>query len=340
VHPNQGAAAVDMTESEPWYGVFLQAVRDGFSGGTIRRESKTFTFSPRLVQPYDFLRKREGRDDFERYLDSIDQRFFEVARSEMYRKERGWIERGVDSGEIRRVRVGKLEALVPRLSTSASVGIDSSSIGDYWRIFGLFAIPDEVSAYEYLEKHLGLPKTHNHEEIRWSKLNPEKRGTVIDRFDQCFSVCCQAALVINTDVLTGAKSQIRDRISNLMDGCFSGYEKTQDRKLLRGKFFEMMNGAPMHCDPDFSPLPPGEVVRVILKRLSKQDGEFVECTPLVAQLHSHESRPIQIADILVGAIGRLLGESKPILPLRELRFDPRKIRSYPKTKAECYYFVE
>jgi hypothetical protein len=331
-----------MTEGESWYGVFLQAVRDGFSGGTIRRESKIFTFSPRLVQPYDFLRRREGRDDFERYLDSIDERFFEVARSEMYRRERGWIDRAVGSGEIRRVRVGELEALVPRLSTSASVGIDSSSIGNHWRIFGLFAIPDEASAYGYLEKHLGLPKTHNHGEIRWSKLNPEKRGSVIARFEQCIGVCCQAALLINTDVLTGAKSQIRDRIANLVDGCFGGYEKTdaQNRKSLRKRFFEMMNGAPVHCDPDFSPLPPGEVVRVILKRLSKQDGEFAECTPLVAQLHSHESRPIQIADVLVGAIGRLLGERKSILPLRRLRFDPRRIRSYPKTRAECYYFVE
>jgi len=331
-----------MTEHESWYRVFLQVVRDGFSGGTIHRQSKTFTFTPRFVQPYDFLRKRAGRDDFERYLDSINPRFFEVARSELYRSDRGWIARGTKSGHVRFVRIGASEVLVPRLSTSSSVGIDSSSIGDYWRLFGLFVIPDDGSAYQYLEKHLQLPKTHNHEEIRWSKLSPEHRAVIISRFEECVGVCCQAALLIKTDVLSGAKSHIRDRIANLIDGCFGGYEKTgaENRRLIRSRLFQMVNDRPVHCDPDFSPLSPGEVVRVILRRLSKQNGDFTECIPLVAQLHSHESRPIQIADILVGASAKLLSEGKPIVPLNRMRFDARKIRSYPRTKAECFYFVE
>ena len=330
-----------MAQNDSWYGLFLQLVRDAFTGGTVSRGSETFTFDPRLVQPYDFLRKRVAADDFARYLDSIDQRFFDVAKSELYRKDRGWIARGAASGKIRIVRIDSSEVLVPRLSLDYSIGIDSSSIGDL-KVIGIFALPDERSAYTYLEKHLRLPKTHNHEEIRWSKLNKEIRETVCGRFEELVSLCCDAALIIKTNVLSGAKSHVSDRIINLVDGCFSGYEKTagQERRLLRARFFQMLNNKPVHCDPDFSPLSPGEVVRLLVKRLSKEDGQFAESTPLVAELRSHESQTIQVADILVGATRKLLEEGKTTPSLHQLHFDLRKIRSYPKTTAQCYYFVK
>ena len=330
-----------MAQNDSWYGLFLQLVTDGFIGGTICRESRTFTFDPRLVRPYDLLRKRVLADDFDRYLDSIDQRFFEVAKSELYRTGRGWIARGTASGKIRIVRTDSSEVLVPMLSPGHSIGIDSSSIGDL-KVIGIFVLPDERSAYAYLERHLRLPKTHNHEEIRWSKLNKEIRETICCRFNEVVSLCCDAALIIKTNVLSGVKSHASDRIINLVDGCFSGYENTvgQKRKLLRARFFRMLNNKPVHCDPDFSPLSPGEVVRLLVRRLSKEDGQFAESTPLVAELRSHESQTIQVADVLVGATRKLLQEGKTVPYLHRLHFDLRRIRSYPKTTAHCYYFVK
>ena len=65
-------------------------------------------------------------------------------------------------------------------------------------------------------------------------------------------------------------------------------------------------------------------------------------TPLHALLKSEESIPIQIADIIAGAVRwKLMNNEKPPLPLSHLYFDNRKIdkESQRKNKfAKGYYW--
>lgn len=95
----------------------------------------------------------------------------------------------------------------------------------------------------------------------------------------------------------------------------------------------------MHCDSDFTPVSPEDVVRTLVRQLAKIDSGFDRFTPVNVPLRSHESIPIQIADILVGAIRELRINGLSIQPFEDLWFDNRKIRSWKGSFAKTAYFV-
>jgi hypothetical protein len=219
------------------------------------------------------------------------------------------------------------------------VGIDTSSDGNT-KLIGIFVIPDDQAAATFFDVHLGLPKTHNHAEWKWSKLNDEHRDAVLRQFDLTLHVCCEAGLMISTDVLSSGKGHAKDKLTNLVEGCFSGYEATggQRRKELRSLFFSRINKVPVYCDSDFVPVSPEDVVRTLVRQLARTDSGSGQFTPMNVPLRSHESIPIQIADILVGALKELRVRGQPIRPFEDLWLDLRKIRSWKGSYAKAAYF--
>jgi len=327
--------------TDSWYQFFLNVLRAAYEGA-VTFGGHDYTFQPRLLQAYDVLRKRDPpQDRFDEFLASLDPRFFDVAKSELYRKGKGWIDRAVQSGQARLLELGDdTKCLIPRYSKDRTVGIDTSSIDEHVRAIGIFVVSDAPAGEGYLAKHLKLPKTRNHSEWKWTKLNDTYKKLVTDNFRACLAVCAEAALVIETDVLTGAKGHHKTRVENLVEGCFSGYEKTdgQRRKALRGTFFSLINNTQVHCDPDFHPLSPQDVVRILVKQLAKDDSFSRSFTPVNVPLKSHESSTIQIADILIGAFRELRKNGRPIDPFARLHFDKRKIRRFGLV-AQAFYFL-
>lgn len=298
-------------------------------------------FSPRLLRPYDLLRKIDKpQDDFERSISQLDQRFVAAAKSEMYRTSKGWIDKAVSQQEVRLLSIDNLQYLVPRFTKTRTVGIDTTSIGRT-RLIGIFVIPDDNAGATFFEKHLGLPKTHNHAEWKWSRLNTSYQSAVLKEFDVALRVCCEAGLLIETEIVSYGKGHTKDKLTNLVEGCFSGYETSdgERRKQLRSLFYSLINNTPVHCDPDFTPVSPEDVVRTLVRQLAKTDSGFNRFTPVNVPLRSQESTPIQIADILVGAIRELRVEGLSIQPFEDLWFDKRKIRTWKGSSAKAAYFA-
>jgi hypothetical protein len=329
-----------MTSADSWYQLFLTVLRASYEG-TATFGDRVYTFEPRLLEAYDILRKRDPpQDEFDEFLAALDARFFDVAKSELYRKGKGWIDRATQSEHA---RVSELEDenryLIPRYSKDRTVGIDTSSVGEQVRAVGIFVIPDASAGEKYLGKHLKLPKTKNHPEWKWSKLNDAYKRMVMDKFGRCLAVCSEAALVIETDALTRAKGHSKTRMENLVEGCFSGYEKTegQRRRELRKAFFSLVNGTQVHCDPDFHPMSSEEVVRILVRQLAKDDSFFNAFTPVNVPLKSHESHTIQITDILLGAFKDLRRNDRSVGPFSRLHFDKRKIRRFGSVAKVSYF---
>jgi hypothetical protein len=332
-------------ESE-WIKLFLSIIRDAYLGKRFVYKNKTFSLKPTLVTPYDFSRKiRQSTNDYEKLLASLDSRFKDAARAEVYRKTKGWIAQGLQGyhgTKIRRVKVDKNILLLPVLFDKNSVGIDTSSIEEKITILAFCFIPDYEAAYIYLEKHLNLPKTHNHEEFKWTKLNWNYKAKVLERFKLLLSISCNAILLIETDAIISPIGKFENIFKNLIEGCFSGYEKDPKhaklRPALRKKFFQLANDVQVHCDKDFPHLSSDKAVKLFVQTLAKQNDWYEKYTPLFAPLKSHESKPIQVADIIVGAIKTKIQNDEPLDPLAPLAFDKRKIAAYKGRYAKAYYW--
>lgn len=331
---------MNITTDDSWYDLFISILQAAHLG-VAQVKGTQLNFRPRLLRPYDLLKKREKvEDEFDRLLATIDPKFFDVAKSEMYRTKRGWIGKAISSGDARTIILNDESYVVPRFSKARTVGVDSSAAGPL-RLIGIFSVPDELAAEFYFDKHLKLPKTHNHAEWKWSRLNASYKQTVSSNFKATLSVCCEAALLVETDVLSNVKGHFKDRITNLIEGCFSGYERTEGerRRNLRNAFFSIINNTPVHCDPDFHPVSSEDFVRMLVRQLAKADSQFREFTPLNVPLRSHESRTIQIADILVGALKEARKKGNPLEPFNQLSFDKRKIRRFGNSTAKAFYFL-
>ena len=331
-----------------WIKLFLSIIRAAFLGERFVYKGKIFDLEPTLVKPSDFYRRIDHPStQYEALLNSLDLRFKNLAKSEIYRVKGGWIAHGLKGSygmKIRRIKVGKETFLLPVLYDKPSIGIDTSSIRPNITVIAVCFIPDYEAAYTYLERHLKLPKTHNHhKEYKWSKLNRNFRSRVLERFELLLSICCNGILVIQTDALIYPIIKLENIFKNLIEGCFSGYERHPTQKHLRPalkrKFFEMANGTPIHCDADFRPLTPDKVVRLFVQTLAKRNGRYLKYTPLFANLRSHESKPIQIADIIVGAIRTKIQEEQDLKLLKPLFFDKRKLKSCPGRFAKAYYWI-
>ena len=269
-------------------------------------------------------------------------------KTEGYRVRRGWIAQGLkgyDGMRIRRIKMDSRILLLPRLSDLPSVGIDTSLIPQTrTKVVSICFIPDREAAWTYLEKHLELPKTHNHREIKWSKLNSTEKAKVLGNFDLLLHICCNGVIMIKTDALISREGKMENIFKNLIEGCFSGYEKDPNWKRLRPalkrRFFQLANEAPIHCDADFSPLKPDKAVRLLVQTLAKLDGDrFLKYTPLFAPLRSHESQPIQVADIIVGALRTKIQNGESLNPFQPLPFDKRKGKSFKDRLVKAYYWI-
>lgn len=132
------------------------------------------------------------------------------------------------------------------------------------------------------------------------------------------------------DIATRHRVQTKPRLKDL---------KLRLRPNLKRKFFNAVNRVPIHCDADFRPLTPEKVVRLLVQTLAKRDqGRFEEYTPLFANLHSHESQPIQIADLMAGAIKTVIENEKSKELLHLLPFDLRKMKRYSDNPPKAYYW--
>jgi len=335
-----------MKRESGWIKLFLSIIRDAYLGKKFIYKGRTFNLKPTLVTPYDFSRKiRHPTNDYEKLLVSLDPRFKDAARAEVYRKTKGWIAQGLQGyhgTRIRRVKVDKNIFLLPGLSDKNSVGIDTSSIEQKTTIMAFCFIPDYEAAYTYLEKHLALPKTHNHEEFKWTKLNPNYKAKLLERFKLLLSISCSAILLIETDAIISPIGKFENIFKNIIEGCFSGYEKdpahARLRPALRRKFFQLANDVQVHCDKDFPHLASDKAVKLFVQTLAKQNDWYEPYTPLFAPLKSHESKPIQLADIIVGAIKTKIQNNEPLDPLASLAFDKRKIAACKGRYAKAYYW--
>ena len=327
-------------KTRAWMETFFDIVRAAYLGEEYRLGTTAFKLSPRITRPYDFSRRTAKKaDEHERLISSLDSRFRDAARSDLYRKDTGWLDRGKRDRKIRVIQIDDELHIIPTLVQENTVAVDTSTINNSAMVLGICNMPDFQSAYTYLEKHLMLPKTHNHKEFHWSKLNSETRQKVLDNFSTLLQISCNALLVIRTDTLLSPSGKHENIFSNLIEGCFSGYETTEGRfrHSLRKHLYAMTNKTPIHCDADFGPLKPLQVATIYLKRLGH--GLQPDPTPTFVNLRSHESQPIQVADILVGAIRTKLQEEKNPSPLTPLKFDKRKIKSQKGKTASAWYWT-
>lgn len=113
---------------------------------------------------------------------------------------------------------------------------------------------------------------------------------------------------------------------------------TKNETNVEEEVFQAVNGVEIHCDADFRPLTPEKMVRLLVQTLAKKNGEYESYTPLFANLRSHESKPIQIADIIAGAIRTMIEKGVPLNPLELLPFDLRKMKKYSDNPPKAYFW--
>lgn len=196
-------------------------------------------------------------------------------------------------------------------------------------------------------RYLHLPKAKSPVEYKWNKLNSSYRMKVLDNFTLFLNVTSCGLLIIRSNALISPLTPPISVFINLIEGCFSGYEKMPSqpkevRESFRQRFFSMCNNTPIHCDDDFEPLSPSKIVRSLVMTLSKRDGIIRSFTPLHVPLKSEESTPIQVADVIAGAVGMKISENEnPPSPLLHLFFDNRKMNKKARDMgkfAKPYYW--
>jgi hypothetical protein len=332
-----------------WIELFFEIIEKAYVGSDFQYEKQTFRLNPTLVQPADFYRRSFGSSltSYETLLKALDPTFKSLASSEVYRVKTGWVAqglRGYNYHKIRRIKVGKDIFLIPDLLKHPSVGIDTSGgLANKNSVIVVCSIPDYEGAYLFLERHLKLPKDHYKKELHWSKLNKTCRAELLKNFELTLSICCNGLLVIKTNALNERRDKIENLFTNMIEGCFSGYENNPAQKSLRPalkrKFFAAVNCVQTHCDADFRPLTPEKVVRLLVQTLAKRSGgKFEGYTPLFANLRSHESKPIQIADIIVGMVKTCIQNGIPQKMLQPLPFDLRKMKKYSDNPPKAYFW--
>lgn len=297
--------------------------------------NKTFRLEPTIPRAYDFLRKIDSPvNQYEQLLSILGPTFKSAARTEIYRRNTGWLARGVSQSKIRVVKSDVDLHILPVLRSRRTVGIDSSTVGNSMSVLVFAFLPDYDIGPVYFDKHLGLQKD---DEFKWANLRSHEKEQVVKLLPNLTRVLCEAVLVIKTDALIHPKGHRLNIFRNLVEGCFSGYERMygRQREELREWYFQRCNLVELHCDADFSPLTPLQISNVFVRTLS--GGK--EATPLFAKLESHESNSIQTADILAGAFGReLITNNHVPSPLSFLYFDMRKMKSQESKSVKAYYF--
>lgn len=322
-----------------YYQLFVDIVKQAFTGGTIVNDKIQYILPPTLLRKYDFLSKsfREPGTEIARLFTSLSDEFRRNAKSQLYRKTGGWVDKAITNGQLQEISVEEETFLIPQLSKPA-VGIDTSSNEDL-TFLCIACLRNHKAAYVYLEKHLGIPKARDPAEFKWSRLNAGYRNTILQNFDILLHMSCKSVLMIKTNALINPMEKIIDVFMKLIEGCFSGFESRlgNQRQSLRDRFFNLCNDTPVHCDSDFSPLTTDKIVRHLVMTLA--NGR--DCTPLHVEKSSDESEPIQVVDILCGAL-RYSIEHLDKKWLEPLPFNSKLVGRRKKGKelkfAKCYYW--
>lgn len=317
-----------------YLGMFSGLVRATFLGETYQLNGNNYLLQPALLGKHDVLRSiANPASEFERLVRDLPTDFKSVARSELYRRSAGWIERGEESRRFKEIELKGKPFIVPTLSKK-NVGIDTSSDSE-WTYLCVACFDDAECGYAYLERHLKLPKAKQPAELKWAKLNPGYRQSVVENLSTLFEMSVSALLVIKTNALTRPQEKLTDAFIKLIGGAFSGYERMQGdfRTRLREGFFSLTNETPAHCDADFSPVSTDKIVRQLVKTLA--GGR--PFTPLHVGLKSEESHPIQVTDLICGAAKTVIGEKRQSRTgLSQIPFD-NKLKGKGKT-AKVYYW--
>lgn len=318
------------------YDLFTEIVRSSFLGSSMTLDDKKYSLEPTILRKYDFLRKTPefgGKSEMNRLFSGLPDDFTSSAKSELYRKSGGWIERGYEERKVKQFQIQSDVFLVPILSKPA-VGIDTS--GNSSDRFICFAFYDNYgAAYHYLENILGIPKTVGQRaEFKWNKLNSECREVLDQSLEHILGMSAQFILMMKTNALDCSDEKIIDVFIKLIQGWFSNYDyKYNERTGLRERLFAFANETQIHCDADFNPLGPDKIVKQFVKILS--NGH--EHTPLHAEKDSHESQPIQVTDILCGMLkDRIINKGHEGLAPWEFH---NKLKSVSRERdAKCYFW--
>jgi len=313
--------------------LFIEIIRAGFQGLRLSYKNDFFSLEPTLISPYDFIRKiKKPSSQFEELMISLNEGFKREARTEMYRSGRGWIDQGIYQKLIKKITIEKKTFLIPVLSSPA-VGIDSSGLQDRSSTIIFSFLDDPKAGIIFLERFLNVPTSKDPIEYKWIKLAHPHQQKIVENFEHLLKIVCSGLLIIHTNVKPSPKvKHPRYSFIDLIEGCFSGYESSplqpkEKREEIRHKFFLLSNGIPIHCDNDFLPLTTTQIGDYLVRTLSKKNGKPSGYHPLHASLKSHESEPIQIADLFAGMVRSVIerGEKLPNL-LSRLYFAGRKIR--------------
>lgn len=328
------------------YALFLNIVENSFNGFENKQRGKAPVWiEPFCLAAYDLLSIKKPETERERFFSQLSPEFTKSAKSELYRARGGWIARGRQEGKIISFRESDKIYLVPKKSIQPSVGIDSSL-----NLFIICFFDNHLGGISYLENSLQIPKSTvgKSREFKWQKLNRVNREKITQNIVRLLNISSKAILVISSNFINSDNPLTHGQMAGLIDGCFAGYNKhpTQNsmfRQKLREKMFSYCDGIPTHCDPDFQKLSPSEIVRIIIRGLSIRDGKTRECTPSYATLDSHESLPIQLADLVAGCLSRqILDEIKPPIPCDHLFFRHRRISRKDRREgrwAKAYYWM-
>ncbi len=308
------------------YSLFLGIVSNLFKGVSFSYNRNPITLEPSFFHPYQILRDvSDPQTDFEKWVSGFPPGFVVNARSEMYRSRVGWIDRGVAENKLIKFEENERIVVAPRFDDETAIGIDSSS-----HYFVVCCLDNFTGGIEYL-KQLTIPQSGYNREYKWHKLNPFYRSIIKSNFTTILNLSCSAMFAIRSNFINSDNTLTKDQMRGLIDGCFSGFKNDPDqnyeqRSDLRKMFFDLCDRNAVHCDPDFGQVDPGEVVRILVRTLSKKDDVFQICEPRHSRLRSHESLPIQLADCIVGSLREIHDSSGGYnSPLKPLYYDSRKL---------------
>jgi hypothetical protein len=326
------------------YETFLNVVETVFNGTQFNYERSVLRLSNTILSPYDLIREiRAPLSVYEKYISSLPEDFLNNARTELYRGERGWIDRGVEEGRIIKYSEMGITKIIPRFNEEIIIGIDSSR-----NMFVVCCFDNYLGGIRYLENFIRIPRDFRKNEFKWNNLDNVNRTYIITRISTLLNISCKALFAINSSFINSTNRLTRNQFTGLIEGCFTGYtnhptQNSEVRSQLRNSFFRLCDNNQIHCDPDFGSLQPRNIVRLVVRNLSRRDGRIQPCTPSHALLRSHESEPIQLADLIVGAFSdqRLMGQIPPI-PTEHLFFNDKKISKKDRRNgnwAKAYYWL-
>jgi hypothetical protein len=324
------------------YELFIKIINDLYRGLDFIYESRKIHLTPSIISPYDLIATiKEPKNDIEKYLNSVNPTFKKDAKSALYRTKNSWIKRGVLEQRIVTFKENGTPKIVPIFDSQKVTGIDSSS-----HIIAICCFDNYASAYFYVENILCLPKSTFNYEYKWNKLNKNYRKNLNDNLETLLNIACKKMFLIDTNLINSSNHLTINQLIGMIDGCFTGYEKDPEqnsifRTNLRKSFFELIDNVQCHCDPDFHTLKPPEIVRILVRTLSKHDGKPQVCTPVYANLRSHESQPLQLTDLIAGCMNTNLKSDKLPFSIFRLKFDERYLSVGDRKKGvnvKAYYW--